>query len=281
MIQNDDFIKVVIGNSACRGLIESKIKLTLVQAAHLIALEGANRATASEIAERTAKQYGVEVTPSNVGQIFSMLGIRTVTTHGKNKFVLDTDQLEKARTNIETQCREVETKMKTSIETFKELLERIQGLEKRWQEILKLKSQETQFKRSIQESGEATSRLYNLQDRAQQLREQVKQAEGLEKECEKLSQTVKGLPSLTERKEKLNSAIIQYNKEAGDIGAKEARLPQLIENLKTRRGLITLAAITEAITTADQQLTEINKQIDRNRSFLDKLLHRNLIDDKR
>jgi len=274
LIRNPELINSFTGGSACRGLMERKVTLALVQSSILMVLEGTNRATASEIAERAIRQYEIQATPSNVGQIFSMLGIGSVTTHGKRRFVLDPKQLEKIRENIEQQCHDLDLKLETSIKYFQVLPDRIQALEMRWEEIHKLIARENELKWMIQQSSQVTSRLYQLQEGAKRIQEQMKKADALEKECQELAQTLKKLPSLTERKKKLEARITAYKTDEGELAQQETNLQRTIEALKPRNGWVTLASLNEAIDRANHQLAAINREINRRRSLLDRILHR-------
>ena len=81
-------------------LVGMRNALALIQTAYAMAVEGTTRATATQIADREANEYGYSITPSNVGQVFAALEIRTATSHGKTRFVLDIKQLEQIRINL-------------------------------------------------------------------------------------------------------------------------------------------------------------------------------------
>lgn len=274
MDRNEVFSKVLAGNNAYRGLADYKITLVLVQSTNLMALAGISRATASEIAEDVLRRYEIEITPSNVGQTLSLLGIKTTITHGKSRYILDASQLENIRSNIENHCHNLETKLEASIKSFQVLPNRIQSLEKQWQDILKLRRQETELIKTIEASGQVTARLYSMQSRARQIQEQIEQANSLEKECEELTQTLNKFPSLTDRKKKLEIDIAAYKKTENDLIAQETYLQRAIEALKPRKGWVTLAALNKAIDRASQELVQINKELNRRKSFLDRILHR-------
>jgi len=262
------------------GLRELKIVLALIQAACLITAQGNNRATATEVARLAAKQCGVSATPAKVGQILSSLGIGTGISHGKRQYLLDHNELEKIRQDISGKCQSLAERLESAIEAFRELPERIAGLEKQWQEIRRLTSLERELIQTISHNQQTVARLSSLQAQAKQLQQQAAQVEVLEKECRDLSKKVRSLPALAERKAKLEAALAQYGQEADRLQGEEANLAQMIEALKWRRGWATFAAMQQAINNANQELAEITRQINEKRSFLDRILGRNRGDSK-
>jgi DNA repair exonuclease SbcCD ATPase subunit len=274
MALDQEFIAGIRGSSAFQGLAEIKWTMCVLQTGILMSLEGTTRAAASEIAERAQREYGIEFMPSKIGQCFALLGIRSVTTHGKNRFVLDPDELEKAKGSSQARYQTLEARLRESIEAFKGLAEKIKSLENQWRDVQRLRTRENELTRAIRENQDEINRLYGLRDRAGQLQETVKKAEAVETECKELEQRIQALPALNERKAKLQKAEVEYQKEVRDLEAKEQQHARMIESLKPRNGMVSLAAINEAIQRANEQLAAINRQIDSKRSFLDKLLGR-------
>ena len=109
--EREDRINALIASTLIRNLDDLKVSLALIQSASVFALEGANRATASQIAERAGNDYGVEVTASFTGQTFSSLGIRTAISHGKSRFILEHEQLEDIRKGIAAKCEDTAEKL--------------------------------------------------------------------------------------------------------------------------------------------------------------------------
>ena len=157
-----------------RGLNELKVTLSLIQAASAFALEGINRATASQVTQRAMKEYEIEATPSFTGQVFASLGISSVISHGKSRLVLEHDQLESIRKKIEAQWQEGAEKLNSALETFNQLPERIKELEARYQEMRKDRQKEQELIVSINEERRKPSRLPELKEEYKRLLEQNK-----------------------------------------------------------------------------------------------------------
>ncbi len=134
------------------SLVGMRNCLTLVQTAYAIALEGVTRATATQIANKETNEYDSPITPSNVGQAFATFGIKTVTSHGKTRFVLDIRQLEKLREAAVAQCEEMAQKLEASLESYKELDARVEALVERLKEVYQLTNEEQEIKRLIGEA---------------------------------------------------------------------------------------------------------------------------------
>ena len=94
-LKDENLINVFIGNQESQKLAERHVELALVQAACILALEGINRATATQVADKTIETYQVDITPAFTGQVFASLNIPTATSHGKSRFILEYENLEK------------------------------------------------------------------------------------------------------------------------------------------------------------------------------------------
>ena len=100
------FIDVLVGDGHSRELTELETRFLLIQSACTLALEGMTRASASQIATKALQDYKLQTQPYFIGQVFSSLNIPSVTSHGKNRFVLDSGELEKIRKDLEARCKE-------------------------------------------------------------------------------------------------------------------------------------------------------------------------------
>jgi len=133
-------------------LVGMRNALALIQTAYAMAVEGTTRATATQIAEREASEYGYSTTPSNVGQVFAALEIKTATSHGKTRFVLDIKQLTKIRDETFTHCEELSQRLEDSLASYKKLDTHIKTLIVRLQEVNRLKEQEQDLLRQLGET---------------------------------------------------------------------------------------------------------------------------------
>lgn len=132
-------------------MVNARSALAVFHTAYAMALEGNPRVTATEISNREASDYGYSVTPSNIGQVFSAFGIKTATSHGKTRYVLDIKELERIREKLMTGCGELATKLEESLKSYKELDERVKALVARLQEVSQLRDQESDLMRQIGE----------------------------------------------------------------------------------------------------------------------------------
>lgn len=294
-----DFINTIKGSQISRGLSDLEIQLALIQAACAMALQGVTRATATEITNKAIAEYEIEATASFTGQTFANLNIRTATSHGKSRFILEYDHLERLRQDIAAKCEELNAKLESSIVGFHDLPERVNNLQTQWQDIVKMRNRERELINFINEANKAPPRLNQLEAVARQMRGQADQVQELEKECRNLSNRIKKLPSLEERKKSLEAAIGEHEKAIADkeqqLAAKEkklvarekeiageereltfreSQLSERISKLHKRTGWVDLATVDQAIESAREELKQISRQLGEKRSLLDRLLHR-------
>ncbi len=276
-----EFIQAMKGSTARRGLSEMKVRLALVQAAATMALEGTNRATASQVTERAISDYGIEATPSFTGQVFSEYGIGTAITHGKSRFVLEHEPLDEIRKGIAAKCEELAATLEKSLAEFKDLPQRIEAMEKQWKNLMQLKTRERELTRVINEDRKSPSRLPSLEAEAKKIRDEAANVEKLEAECQELTRKVKQLPSLEERKKSLEESLRKYQAEEKalvgreqQLSAREAELSRTLQRIREREGWLTLATIEQKIAEGKQELEQLSRQIGEKRSFMERLLHR-------
>jgi len=274
MTEENEKIASSRGRVAVWGLDQTRLSLELIQAAILLLKQGKTRATASEIVDMAFKEFGTKITPSKAGHIISSAGLQTVVIHGNREYALDEVKLENRREGTASRVQELTKQLEWSIEQFHGLSERIHHLRNEWLEIWRLKRTEKMFIQVIEGNRETAARLNALQAKAKDLQQQRAQADALEKEIQSLSETIKQLPLLKERKAALEARISQYQQEDNNLLSQEAKWNNLIEYLKQRQSLITLATITGAINAANQELAQITQQINAKRTLLDKMLHR-------
>ncbi|MFC1917230.1 hypothetical protein ACFLXH_01065 [Chloroflexota bacterium] len=278
-------LEVFKGSSTSRGLEEQKGQLALIQSACVMALEGTTRATASEITAKAMTEFGIEATPSFAGQVFANLQIATVTSHGKSRFVLEQKELEEIRKGMVAKCEEQVTRLKESLKIFHDLPQQIEDLQGQWQEIIDLRKREREFIIAINEERSKPNRLPELKAEADTLRQRATFAIELEKECQQLSRKIKRMPSLEEKSKSLKVIVAAHEaklkekeQEAGikerEIAAKEKELADRIARLQKRSAWATLADLQHNIDLAQVKLNNIEKDISRNQSFLERLLKR-------
>ncbi|MFC1947960.1 hypothetical protein ACFLXY_08590 [Chloroflexota bacterium] len=281
--------KLIMANSSMGRLKEMKVTLCLIQTACTFALEGNNRVTASEISNRANIEYDLDTTASFTGQVFSKLGIQSVTVHGKNRFVLDSGQLEKLRQSISSQIEEMATKLESALKEFNYLPKRLNELESQLKDIRQQNQRGRELQLQINEEEKNLPDIIRLENILRIIREKAKQAIELEKEIKALNRKIKKMPSLDEKKKVLKETISkyenseknladreqEYTRNAESIKAKEDELNGRIEKLQSRIGWLELAELQEAIKTAKEELDQILRRLGEKRTLLDKVLMRN------
>ena len=279
---DEGFFNTLKGNQSSDNLQELKTQIALVQAASLLAIEGTNRATASQVVERAIREYGVDATPSFTGQLFATLGIGSAMTHGKSRFILDQARLEVIRKGLEEKIEEMVSRLQSSIEQFKNLPEKIDALEKEWKGILQSRRKEQELIRVIKEGKGKADNLLELHEEAKKIRERAQYVDQLKEECSELQKKIKKQPSLEERKQQLEAKIADYNERfrqtqlsERDLVAKEQQLAKLISKLHERNAWADLADVMETLKERKADLDDVLKQLGEKRSLLDKLLQRN------
>ncbi len=209
---DENLINLFAGNNASNGLDDLKVQLALVQAACALAIEGITRATASEISMKAQQQYKVEVTPSFTGQIFSILGIRSVTTHGKSKFVLEESELENIRKELNSQIEKTLARLQQAIANFQRLPEKIASLQSEWRKIRSLRAREQELTRVIVADRQNPSKMDYLEAEYEKIRQRDERITFIKKEIASLEQKEKELTSLEEKKKEIQSRIANYEK---------------------------------------------------------------------
>ena len=254
--------------ASIKGLASVKTALALVQTAYAMSLDGQLRATAGEISSKARNDLNLEITPSATGQYFSELGITTVNSHGKKRFVLDASELEPIKAQLITVCHELTDKLETSLREYQGLADTINGLEERLKENYRLKAREKELARQIKENQPDMKRLPYLEQEAERLRESANEAISLEKECRLLEKKLNSLPSLEKRKAALKEALEDYQADFYGIQSREAGLAREIEKLQKRKGWLELAELNE-------EIKQLSVQLGEKRSLADKLFGRN------
>jgi chromosome segregation ATPase len=293
---DDHLIDAFVGDSNSRELSELETRLLLVQSACTLALEGITRATASQIAAKALQEYKLEAQPYFIGQTFSSFNIPSVTSHGKNRFVLDSGQLEKVRSELEARCKESMGKLMDSIDKFKDLPEKIESLQQEWKQTEALRAKERELIRAVREDRANPSRIDYWQAEYQKVQQKLEYIDKVKKQVKDLESKKKKLPSLKEKKEALQARIAEHEKKVGDLAEKEKGLvireqnlaekgkkmeqreevlADRITRLQKRTGWVELAELEQVIEASKKELDSLARQLGEKRTLLDKMLGRN------
>lgn len=264
--------------SARIPLAAFKLIVSIVQAAYQMSLEGVSRVTALEVAEKVDKDFDISVTPSYVGYVFANLNLRTVTTHGKKRFVLDPDELKGIKERVTAVCEQRMREIDSTLESYKGFVAEVKSLEDRCKEMIKLVDHRKELITYIEANKHYADEVADLEEEASQLKEEAAKAQVLQAECKRLSRHIKAQPALEERREKLtaaindyNSKVRQYQAQESDVSSKEQVLAKAIFGLQKRKGLAEIAELEEAIKEAKRELNDLSRQLGEKRSLFDRL----------
>jgi chromosome segregation ATPase len=262
---------------AANGLRNLKEMLGLVEAALVMSLEGSSRATVTEVLRKATDEYGVTSTTSVSGQIFSQLKVKTTTTHGKPRLVLDTEQLKSLKDRISRQISEVSQELADVLNEYKDTGNRINQLEEQIKEAIRLYNRERDLNQQLQQVNRQPSRIPYLEQELAKKKKEAEQVIQLEQRCKELSEKIKTLPSLQEKEKKLAADIANYQAWEREIAQNEARLGQALEQLKMRSAWVTYLDLNYNIQNLKTELKEITEQINERRSLLQKIMGTNKV----
>jgi DNA repair exonuclease SbcCD ATPase subunit len=262
---------------ATNGIRSCKEMLGLVEAALVLVLEGTNRATASEITQRATRDFNINSTPAITGQIFAQLKINTTTTHGKSRFVLDTDQLKEIKDQISGNFMLLSKELADVLSEYKDTSNRVNQLEEQLKETTLLYKRERELTQQLQQANSQPSRVPYLEQELAKKKKEAEQVIQLEERCKELSSRIKTLPSLQDLEKKLAADISNYQVGEREIAQNEARLGQALEQLKMRSAWVTYLDLNYNIQNLKTELKEINDQINERRSLLQKILGTNKV----
>jgi chromosome segregation ATPase len=249
--------------------------LGLVETALVMSLEGTRRATVTEVLRKATDEYGVTSTTSVSGQIFSQLKIKTTTTHGKPRLVLDTAQLKSLKDRLSRQISEVSKDLAEILAEYKDTDSRINKLEDQLRETVRLYKRERELTQQLQQANSQPSRVAYLEQELARKKQEAEQIIQLEQKCKELSEKIRTLPSLQDRGKILVADFSKYQAEEKEITQNEARLGQALEQLKMRSAWVTYLDLNYNIQNLKTELKEITDQINERRSLLQKILGTN------
>ena len=250
------------------------LTLSLVQAACALALEGTSRASVTAVVRRAQEDTGVQVMPSMAGQIFSSVGVRTVTSHGRNRLVLDAEELRPLWDRMAARWEEVSPQVEQYLSQFGELAERVEKLEARRQAVLNMIARDKSNREFLKKREIWVIEAQSWERSAQKLRETVARCARLKEECEELRKQVKTLPKLEKRQEGLEAKLAEYREEDEALQHREKELGEALENVRRRLHHLRTWELDRAVEKAEAELEALNEQLRDKRGRLARLLTR-------
>ena len=257
------------------------VTLSLVQAACALALEGVSRASVTEVVQRAYRDTGVEVKPSTAGQIFSAMGVRTVTSHGKNRLVINHEELLPLQEKMAAQWVEIAPRAEQYLSKFGELAERVKKLEGQRQMVLGMIEREKSNRDFLKSRELWFMRNKDLDQKVQDLRKVIARCGELERQSDLLKERIKVLPRLQKRKAKLDADLGNYqqkdqdlSKQEEELGKQEEAIGDRLADLKARLRYMRADQLEQALERASNELESLSEQLGEKRSRLARLLNR-------
>lgn len=256
------------------ALLNVELVLLVIQSMCLLATEGTPKTTATAVVARVGQEYGIKIAAQKTGEIISSLKITSHIAHGKHIYLLDPLRLEELRSEYSAKCQNKIKQLDLKLDIYKAVPQNVENLKRKWQEIIRFKSEENELTKLINDNKDIFSRLQALQATVQQLRKKLELGGALEKEIQDLTIKVSKLPDLSSRKTKLESDLAKYQQEEAALIGNEANLQNMIANLKSRLDWERLGSLQHAIDVSNAELEQISAQLNQKRTFLDKVLGR-------
>lgn len=174
----------IVVNCSLAGLYDAKDSLAVVSACLVLSLEGSHRATATEIAERTARDFHVSRERTRVGQIVRALGLSTTLANGKVRFKLDSAQLKSLEKQYKTAINSTMAQIKAIVAEYRDYPARIAELEQEVVKAAEIKKRERflreqidilrQYERALPTLEAENNRLQAVYDKYQAEKEREK-----------------------------------------------------------------------------------------------------------
>ena len=249
-------------------------KLYLIQAATSMAIGGATRAQVKDVVSRASQDYNMTMSLWEAGQLFSALGIRTVSSHGKSRLVLEVDELQRHQQQLSREVDRLQPQIDETLIKFTALQEKVSGMEEKMASSLALIEREKELRQQVSEDVGLEARVTALQQDLQDKVQLVDQANALESEIRELEERVQAMPPIDDRKQTLETTLLSLEEEEQHLSGQEKDLASKLTQLERRKGLVSLAKLNVAIDKARQELDQLQTQLTEKRSLAAKLLGR-------
>jgi chromosome segregation ATPase len=247
----------------------------------LLAAEGQPRATSSELLFRGQKEEGIDALPSVVGQLLGGLGIPSTTSKGKTRFLLEPQRLEPLIEELTAQVQIAEEEVDRVIQSLGDIQSRLAPLEERFERAQRQQQRELELKEFLREHKPFMSQAPFLEQERRRLQEDLARLQRLKEQVRRLEQQLATRPELEEKRKSLAQRVRDLENEREEaareeqaLAKEEKQLGGVIDQLKLQRGWVTLASLQEEIALAQAELAGVKKEINRHRSWLERLLRR-------
>ena len=182
----------------------------VAEAAMMLLDEGAARAKAGEIADRVNLENGTDMSPPVAGKILSALNIRSVTSSGIKRIVLEQAKLSDVQAALRRKLDELEPRCRETLEAYDGLVSDIAGLEAKIRRCDELDDRRVKLEKYAEEHSHLTFAVGRLEQQHSWLKGQVARREELKAENERLQVRLdqadgdleRSIAALSEEKEK-------------------------------------------------------------------------------
>lgn len=251
---------------------EHQKKLLLLRTAMVMAMEGITRAQVSEVTSRVKEDNDIEVPSWEAGVLFSRLGFRTATSHGRNRLVLNLDHLKELHQSAKEEVEVFAANAQETLEGFESVDDQIKELESKARGIIAADERVKKIRQFMFKNQNIVMTANSLEGEYLHLKRQAEKVETLEAEIDKLKARQIDLPSLEDRRHQLEEKVQDYEVEEKALAKEEARLKTWIQNLQERRKWMTAAEQEEEVAKSRAELNQLREQLGEKRGLVAKLL---------
>ncbi|PKB63200.1 MAG: hypothetical protein BZY67_01320 [SAR202 cluster bacterium Io17-Chloro-G1] len=191
----------------------------VAEAAMMLLDEGAARAKAGEIADRVNLENGTDMSPPVAGKILSALNIRSVTSSGIKRIVLEQAQLSDVQAALRRKLDELEPRCRQTLEAYDGLVSDIAGLEAKIRRCDELDDRRIKLEKYAEDHSHLTFAVGRLEQQHSWLNGQVARRDELKAENERLQVRLgqedgdleRSIAALSEEKEKRSRLSTRAN----------------------------------------------------------------------
>lgn len=217
-----------------RSLSELSMRLMVAKTALLMSLEGTRRAKATLLAERIDADHDVTITPSRVGIMMSGFKVRSVTSSGRSRLVLEPEQLREVIQRLELEADAIGPVVEEAVNRFGDISNVVEWLDVRLGHVRNLAQRQKEMQGYLDEYRMAINGLNHLERQYEQAKKKVGRTTQLKQAIESLDERVKGLPDMETRRQVLEQSIADHAVRVKDLDRREEGLAARQRHLESR-----------------------------------------------
>jgi vacuolar-type H+-ATPase subunit I/STV1 len=216
-----------------------------------------------------------------VGQLLGSLGIPSTTSKGRTRFALNPEYLEPLVVELSFQVEAVAGRVDSVVKSIGDVQARLAPLEERFERAQRQQQREQELREYLREHKPFLSEVPFLEQEYQRLQEGMARLRRLKEQVRSMEQQLETLPELENKRRSLAGRVRAMEAQREEVTQEELALAReqrklagLINELKLQRGWVTLASLQGEIALSQEELATVKKQINRHRSWLERLLRR-------